>query len=94
MTDDLRKIILKSRRLAVLAANIADRIDGHAVTVHRGQSVKVKSIEQPHKVDTLSAPQDAATIPVARLSSICRDFSQAIEAGLAALPRQMRDQLS
>jgi hypothetical protein len=86
----LRKLILKSRRLADLAANIATRLDNHTVTVHRGQSVKVKSVEQPHKVGTLSTPQDAATIPVARLSSICRDFSRSLDAAYAAMPPGMR----
>jgi hypothetical protein len=88
--EDIKAIIRKMRHLADLAANVADRIDGHNVTIHRGQAVKVKSVEQPHEINTLTAPQNTAAIPVARLSGVCRDFASAIRSGVEALPKDMR----
>jgi hypothetical protein len=87
--DDIQALVRNMKHLADLAANIADRLDGHTVTIHRGQAVKVKSVERPHRVDTIAAPHDVATIPVARLSSICRDFQHNIESGLAVIPKGM-----
>ena len=76
----MKELIRKMRQLSALAANTADRIDGHTVTVHRGQAVKVKSVEQPHQGRHRFRPRmTRRQFQSPRLSSICRDFSHAIE---------------
>jgi hypothetical protein len=87
ISTDLQSLAIRLLDLADRAGQIAKGLDKQR-TVRHGGRVDMVSVETPSRTASMPAPNAAAMVSVAQLGQACRDFRNAVESAIAALPKE------